>query len=372
MTRRRRASLRIVPSTRKPSRKVLQVALAGDAVRLVARDLGDLHPGAGDPQVDQRLDLEAGHVERDERQAARPEGVVAVAEVGEVGAVQEVGGAAEARCCRALRSGVMSALPPPSRKREPLAKSAPASSASTKRGISAGSAEPSASSMTTRLPVTAAKPVRKASPLPRPLWVRTRIVGIGPAGRLDRFVRASCRRPGSPRAGPREAGSARWPMFCASFIAGTTTLTSVLRFCATVGARVGDRVAGGERLDVDQGHAADLARRRRRRLEQVERTGEEADRHADRLEGADEVEQALVVGVPARDHDAVGVVAVDDLQRRDAVGAPATSLLRRAGPWRQRWRRRAAARRLSAALRSPRRRPVPSARRGRGAAGAAR
>ena len=166
----------------------LEVALAGDPVLLVARHLGDLHPGAGDAEVDQRLDLEAGHVERDEGQAARPEGVVAVAEVGEVGAVQEVGGAAEDRRCRACAGRVMSALPPPSRKREPLAKSAPASSASTKRGISAGSAEPSASSMTTRLPVTAAKPVRKASPLPRPLWVRTRMLGVGAAGGLDRVV----------------------------------------------------------------------------------------------------------------------------------------------------------------------------------------
>src|SRR5689334_24462974 len=53
----------------------LQVALAVKAIRLVARYLGDLHAGARDAQVDQRLHLEAGHVERDEGQAACPEGV---------------------------------------------------------------------------------------------------------------------------------------------------------------------------------------------------------------------------------------------------------------------------------------------------------
>ena len=72
-----------------PVAEGVEVAGAGDPLFLVARHLGDLHPGAGDPQVDQRLHLEAGDVERDERQAARPEGVVAVAEVGEAGAVQE-------------------------------------------------------------------------------------------------------------------------------------------------------------------------------------------------------------------------------------------------------------------------------------------
>ncbi len=93
-----------------------------------------------------------------------------------------------------------------------------------------------------------------------------------------------------------------------------------LAAAAAVGADVGDRPAGGQRLDLDQRHAADLARRRRRRLEQVERSGQQADRHADRLEGADQVEQALVVGVLGADHDAVGAVAVDDLQRGDAIG----------------------------------------------------
>ncbi len=82
---------------------------------------------------------------------------------------------------------------------------------------------------------------------------------------------------------------------------------------ASVGPGVGDGVAGGERLDLDQGHAADLARRRGGCLEQVEGTWQQADRDADRLEGADQVEQALVVGMLGADHDAVGGVAIDDL-----------------------------------------------------------
>src|SRR5437588_6843828 len=63
------------------------------------------------------------------------------------------------------RRKVISWLPPPLIKREPLAKSLPAISAATKQGISFGSADPSASSMTMMSPVQAAKPALKASPL---------------------------------------------------------------------------------------------------------------------------------------------------------------------------------------------------------------
>ena len=65
-----------------------------------------------------------------------------------------------------LRSGVMSVLPAPGANRDPLAKSAPEVSASTNRGISAGSVEPSASIMTMMSPVAAAKPQASAFPLP--------------------------------------------------------------------------------------------------------------------------------------------------------------------------------------------------------------
>ena len=77
----------------------------------------------------------------------------------------------------ALRNPVMSALPPPGRKREPLAKSLPSSSASTNRGISAGSVEPSASSMTMMSHDAAAKPQASALPLPRVSCKTTRMSG---------------------------------------------------------------------------------------------------------------------------------------------------------------------------------------------------
>ena len=109
-----------------------------------------------------------------------------------------------------------------------------------------------------------------------------------------------------------------WPMFFSSFIAGTTTLTRVSPFRAPVGARVGHRSPGRKRLDVDQRNAADLARRGDRSLEQIERPGQHADRHPNRLEFADEVEQALVIGVLGADDNAVSSVAVDHLEGRDA------------------------------------------------------
>ena len=56
----------------------------------------------------------------------------------------------------------MSLEPAPGIKREPLAKSAPCLRASTNRGISAGSVEPSASSMTMKSPWATAKPQAKA------------------------------------------------------------------------------------------------------------------------------------------------------------------------------------------------------------------
>jgi hypothetical protein len=72
---------------------------------------------------------------------------------------------------------VMSELPPPTANREPLAKSAPATSASTNRGISAGSALPSASNITTTSPVTRANPAARALPWPRRTWWTTSMSG---------------------------------------------------------------------------------------------------------------------------------------------------------------------------------------------------
>src|SRR5215207_4009144 len=81
----------------------------------------------------------------------------------------------------------MSSLPPPGAKREPLAKSAPATRALTKAGISVGSAEPSASNMTMTSPVAAAKPQAMALPLPLRVWVIARTHGrVRRAARGDR------------------------------------------------------------------------------------------------------------------------------------------------------------------------------------------
>ncbi len=78
----------------------------------------------------------------------------------------------------ALRTIVMSSLPPPSAYRVPLATSAPSTRACTKRGISSGSAEQSASNMTTTSPVTASKPQASAFPLPLRVWCTTRMSGM--------------------------------------------------------------------------------------------------------------------------------------------------------------------------------------------------
>ena len=82
----------------------------------------------------------------------------------------------------------MSALPPLGRNREPLAKSAPSTSASTNIGISAGSAEPSASNITTDVAGDLAKPAASALPLPRRICVTVTMPGSSLAGGLDRPV----------------------------------------------------------------------------------------------------------------------------------------------------------------------------------------
>ena len=71
----------------------------------------------------------------------------------------------------------MSLLPPPGANLVPLAKSAPSSSAVTNRGISAGSAEPSASTMAMISPVAAANPQARALPLPERLCLMIRTSG---------------------------------------------------------------------------------------------------------------------------------------------------------------------------------------------------
>jgi hypothetical protein len=71
----------------------------------------------------------------------------------------------------------MSVLPPPSAYRVPLAKSAPPSSVATNNGISAGSAEPSASTIAMTSPVAAANPHASALPLPVRVCITTRTSG---------------------------------------------------------------------------------------------------------------------------------------------------------------------------------------------------
>src|ERR1019366_3861090 len=68
----------------------LEIALAVDPLKLEARDLGHPHARLGGSKVDQRLDLEAVDVDIHQRQAATPEGVVAIAQVAVVRAVQQV------------------------------------------------------------------------------------------------------------------------------------------------------------------------------------------------------------------------------------------------------------------------------------------
>ena len=120
------------------------------------------------------------------------------------------------------RIGVMSAEPPPSVNREPLAKSAPSVSASTNRSISAGSAEPSASNMTTMSPVTRAKPAARALPLP--LRVCRTVMTPGRARRAAATVPST--EPPSTRMTSWTSGSCgrTTERFSASLSAGTTML----------------------------------------------------------------------------------------------------------------------------------------------------
>jgi hypothetical protein len=110
-------------------------------------------PGLGDPHVDERLDLEPVAVDMLVRYRAFTSRF-------------------SARFPQ-RRISVMSELPPPCAKREPLTKSAPLQRAATKRGISAASADPSASRVTMTAPVHAAKPAARAFPFPRPLCTTT-------------------------------------------------------------------------------------------------------------------------------------------------------------------------------------------------------
>lgn len=71
----------------------------------------------------------------------------------------------------------MSLLPPPLPNLVPLAKSAPSRSALTNLGISAGSAEPSASIIAMISPVAAENPQASAFPLPHRFCVRIRASG---------------------------------------------------------------------------------------------------------------------------------------------------------------------------------------------------
>src|ERR1039458_916452 len=117
-----------------------EVALPVDAVSLEAGNLADVEAGTCDPDVDERLHLEARTVDVHRSQAVPPEGVVAVAEVGVGSSKQEVDDTVEPTVADLAQPGYVRA-PPPSRKRVPFAKSAPAINVSTKAGISAGSAD---------------------------------------------------------------------------------------------------------------------------------------------------------------------------------------------------------------------------------------
>ncbi len=100
---------------------------------------------------------------------------------------------------------------------------------------------------------------------------------------------------------------------------------------AAVRALVGDGAAGGQRLDLDQRHAADPVRGRRLCLEQVEGSRQKTDGDADRLESADQFQQPFVVGILAGDDDPVSVVALDHLEGGDATGGAGVLLGRRHG-----------------------------------------
>ena len=71
----------------------------------------------------------------------------------------------------------MSQLPPPAANLVPFAKSAPSRRAWTNCGISAGSAEPSASTMAMMSPVAASNPHARALPLPDRFCMTIRVSG---------------------------------------------------------------------------------------------------------------------------------------------------------------------------------------------------
>ena len=218
-----------------------------------------------------------------------------------------------------LRSGVMSALPPPGRKREPLAKSAPASSASTKRGISAGIGRAVGVEHHDDVAGDGGEAGAQGVALAAAVLGEDADIGVGMAGCIDRFVLGVAVDEDHLVQVLAAAGRAR------ADVAGLVHRRdddADLRpaLAPPVGAGVGHALTSGKGFDVDQGHAADLARRDGRRVKQVQRPRQQADRHAGRLECADDIEESLVIGVAAGDHDAVGVVAVDDLQRCGAVG----------------------------------------------------
>ena len=114
-------------------------------------------------------------------------------------------------------TGVMSVLAPPGAKREPFAKSLPASSEATNLGISAGSLEASASIITMMSPDAAANPQARALPLPRPSCRTTRT-----SGRIVPSLECpSTRITSSTIAGIRASTCGR---FAASSSVGITTL----------------------------------------------------------------------------------------------------------------------------------------------------
>src|SRR4051794_39239120 len=75
------------PQDAEPVPPWTQIALAMDSLGFEARHLADSEPRPGSTDVHQRLDFEALDVEGEVGKALCPEGVVAVAEVGVVGAV---------------------------------------------------------------------------------------------------------------------------------------------------------------------------------------------------------------------------------------------------------------------------------------------
>ncbi len=119
---------------------------------------------------------------------------------------------------------VMSSVPPPLAKREPLAKSAPETRAETYDTISLPSAEPSASTITMMSPLHASKPVISASPLPRPCCPTT--LTPGHSSRATSTV-LSLELPSTRTTSWIQSGRVlkTYGRFSASFIAGMTTLT---------------------------------------------------------------------------------------------------------------------------------------------------